>query len=152
TFVLDAFAVSHVTSGRHLLEITGDRPPAAAGLLAVGGLDYGSAAGQDKGARTSWPPLPGTRLEVEAVAALVRAAFPRERPPPLLVGPKTDAAVFTSQLPPATGAPRWRFLHVATHAFYDASAASSGGRISNPSGQTGRFAKPSYETKSPGPT
>src|SRR5262249_43554111 len=76
TFALDAFAVSHVTSGRHLLEITGDRPPAAAGLLAVGGLDYGSAAGQDKGARTSWPPLPGTRLEVEAVAALFRDAFP----------------------------------------------------------------------------
>jgi tetratricopeptide (TPR) repeat protein/CHAT domain-containing protein len=128
TFVLEERAIGYVTSGRHLLELAADSDrPAAAGLLAVGGLTYGDppvAAAPpprpDYLARGgAWRPLPGTRLEAEQIAARFRTARPDPGETRLLTGAEADAERLRRELQPIADGPRWRYLHLATHGFFD---------------------------------
>jgi CHAT domain-containing protein len=128
SYLIEEVAVGYVTSGRHLLELAADaEQPAGHGLLVVGGLAYGEAP--EHAAQAALPPylrkplwkaLPGTRLEAERVARGFRAAFPREPAPRLFTGREPDTARLKAELPPAEKAPRCRYLHVASHGFFEA--------------------------------
>jgi CHAT domain-containing protein len=128
TFLLEDVAIGYVTSGRHLLELAADNDrPAAAGLLALGGLTYGDSQTADTPPTLpddltrgrGWQPLPGTRLEAERVAARFCAARPDKGEARLLTGAEPDADHLRRELQPAEGRPRWRYLHLATHGFFD---------------------------------
>jgi CHAT domain-containing protein/tetratricopeptide (TPR) repeat protein len=128
TFLLEERAIGYLTSGRHLLELAADHDrPDAAGLLALGGLTYGDSqtaaappALPDYLTRgRGWNPLPGTRLEAERVAARFRATRPDNGEARLLAGAEPDADRLRRELQPSDTRPRWRYLHLATHGFFD---------------------------------
>jgi CHAT domain-containing protein len=73
----------------------------------------------------SWADLPGTRLETEQVARIFSEAFPRAGAPRQLRGDAVDAAALKRELPPAGQATRRRFLHLATHGYFEAPAANA---------------------------
>jgi CHAT domain-containing protein len=119
SYLVEEVAIGYVTSGRHLLELAaaGKRRPGR-GLLAVGGLAYGQAPA--KPARPKSPryrDLPGTRLEVKHVERTFRRAFPGGKPT-LLAGKSGSAARLKEELTPAARKARWRYLHLATHGFF----------------------------------
>jgi CHAT domain-containing protein/tetratricopeptide (TPR) repeat protein len=125
SWLLEEVAIGYLSSGRQLLELEADRDrPASSGLLALGGLDYGEVdpagtTGLRLGVRRqAWGELPGTRREAEQIAAAFRAAFPDERPPELLRGRDGDAGRLQRELG-TEAKQRWRWLHLATHAFFD---------------------------------
>jgi CHAT domain-containing protein/tetratricopeptide (TPR) repeat protein len=149
-FLLEEVAIAYLTSGRQLLEVAADRDrPAGSGLLAVGGLDYGprpdhspavAVAGgprgleRDPGANPHlflqtayWKPLPGTRLEAERIARTYRQALGPKAESRLLSGGDADAARLKRELTPEADRPRWRYLHLATHAFFQPAAAQASG-------------------------
>src|SRR5262249_23561333 len=64
--------------------------------------------------------LPGTRLEAERVGRLFRQRFPGAEAPQLLTGKDVDADALKGRLPPTKGAARPRYLHLATHGFFEA--------------------------------
>jgi CHAT domain-containing protein len=120
TYLLEEVALGYVSSGRHLLELAAPADgPRGTGLLAVGGLAYGEPPAQAAQARKGYRYLPGTRREAEQVGRLFRRHFPEAPPPRLLGGADTDAERLTAQLPPAAGARRPRYLHLATHGFFE---------------------------------
>jgi CHAT domain-containing protein/tetratricopeptide (TPR) repeat protein len=126
TYLVEEIAVNYVTSGHHCVALH-HRPnaPRAHGLLAVGGLDYGHLEPAEPGEdsppfrRSRWAALPGARLEVERIARAFRDAFPQEPSPCLLTGSDTNADVLKRRLQPEPPASRWRYVHVATHAFFE---------------------------------
>jgi CHAT domain-containing protein len=123
SFLVEELTIGYVTSGRHLLERDLDaQQPRGRGLLAVGDLDFGPI---DKAppalpifAPRSWAPLPGTRPEVEQLVGGFRKAFP-DQTSQFLRGRDASNAVIKAQLPPAPGAARWRYLHLATHGYFE---------------------------------
>jgi tetratricopeptide (TPR) repeat protein len=127
SYLVHDLAIGYVTSGRHLLELATDTDRLAGrSLLAVGDLDYGAApAAPAPGLlpidprRTAWPPLPGTRGEVESTARRFRQAFPQEPGPRLVTGAEGDAARLKRELTPAAGSPRWAYVHLASHTFFE---------------------------------
>jgi CHAT domain-containing protein/tetratricopeptide (TPR) repeat protein len=121
SYLLEEITLGHVSSGRDLLH-QDSGVAGAASLLAVGGLDYGKAPGTAPA--PAWGALPGTRTEVEAVAAVYRQAFPRGPEPRLLGGREADAGRLLRQLPP--GGRRWRYLHLATHGWSEPAPVGSG--------------------------
>jgi CHAT domain-containing protein len=127
-FLLEEVAIGYVTSGRHVLELAADSDrAAAAGLLALGGLTYGES--QTAVASRSlpdyltrarrWDALPGTRLEAERVVARFRAIHRDQAEARLLTGAEPDADHLRRELQPSAERPRWRYLHLATHGFFD---------------------------------
>jgi CHAT domain-containing protein len=122
SYLLEEVAVGYVTSGRQLLELAIDPGRRADGLLAVGGLPYGAAP--DAAALALLPgkaalgELPGTRLEVERLERAFRRARPGERVT-VLTGAAVDAARLQRALPAGRGRPGYRYLHLATHGFFD---------------------------------
>jgi tetratricopeptide (TPR) repeat protein/CHAT domain-containing protein len=119
----DQLAVGYVTSGRHLLELDRDAAsPFGRGLLAVGDLDFGppdkAAPALPTFAPRQWQPLPGTRPEVEQIVGAFRQACPGQADL-FLHGKEAGAAALKGKLPPAPGAPRWRYLHLATHGYFE---------------------------------
>jgi CHAT domain-containing protein len=116
SFLLEQYAFGHVGSGRELLALArpGERDRYAAGLLALGGLDYGTPR-PTAGAADPPPlePLPGTRLEAERLAALFGRRFPGERAQLLH---KADKAELRRAL---SGTRAWRWLHLATHGYFE---------------------------------
>jgi CHAT domain-containing protein len=119
TYLVEEVALGYVTSGRQLLELEAARHNRRSqGLLTVGGLPYGQAPAAAAPAGGSWPELPGTGLEAQRVAALFRRAVPREPAPRQLQGAAVDAAALKRELPPAAKASP-RYLHLATHAFFE---------------------------------
>jgi CHAT domain-containing protein/tetratricopeptide (TPR) repeat protein len=127
SWLLEEVAIGYLTSGRHLLELEADRDrPASSGLLALGGLDYGppdrgTGVGLRLGVRRqSWDELPGSRREAERIVAAFRAAFPGERAARLLRGAEADAGRFQQEVGTEAKV-RWRWLHLATHAWFDPS-------------------------------
>jgi CHAT domain-containing protein/tetratricopeptide (TPR) repeat protein len=122
TYLVEELAIGYVNSGRHLLELDADKDGARGeGLVAVGGLDYGPLPAKAKAALAplAFEPLPGTRLEAERIARLYRVAFAEAQLPRRLAGPEADAARLKKELPPAVQAGP-RYLHLATHAFFEA--------------------------------
>jgi CHAT domain-containing protein len=127
SFLLEEKAIGYVTSGRHLLELAAaDQPPAVGGLLAVGDPAFGEPSARPASTlptylqKPVWQPLPGTRLEAERIAQSFRDTAAGERPPQLLTGAEADAAHLIRALSPAAGAPRWRYVHLATHGYFEA--------------------------------
>jgi tetratricopeptide (TPR) repeat protein/CHAT domain-containing protein len=141
TYLLEERAIGYVTSGRHLLELAADAErPKSAGLLALGGLDYGprpegsTAVAVKDGSRglerspdinpnlflqsAYWKPLPGTRFEAEGVVRAYRDHFHEGPAALLLAGTEADAARLRRELTAAGDRPRWRYLHLATHGYY----------------------------------
>jgi CHAT domain-containing protein len=122
SFLLEQVALGYVTSGRQLLELAIDPGRPVDGLLAVGGLPYGAAP--DAAALALLPgkaplaDLPGTRLEVERLARAFRKARPGERVT-VLTGAAVDAARLQRELPAGRGRPGYRYLHLATHGFFE---------------------------------
>jgi CHAT domain-containing protein len=124
TYLLEELSIGYVSSGRHLLELADEQEKSGTGLLGVGDLAYGKAPGRReldafRGRFLPWEGLPGTRAELERLAALFRAAFLRGRAPRLLRGTKGDKAALLSALPPGAEGRRWRWLHLATHGFFE---------------------------------
>jgi CHAT domain-containing protein len=122
SYLLEEIAVGYVTSGRQLLELAIDPGRRADGLLAVGGLPYGPAP--DAATLAALPgkaalgELPGTRLEVERLERAFRRARPGERVT-LLTGAAVDAGRLQRELPAGRGRPGYRYLHLATHGFFE---------------------------------
>jgi CHAT domain-containing protein len=122
SYLLEEVAIGYVTSGRQLLELAIDAGRRADGLLAVGHLPYGTAP--DAAALALLPgkaalaELPGTRLEVERLARAFRRARPGERVT-VLTGAAVDAARLQRELPAGRGRPGYRYLHLATHGFFE---------------------------------
>jgi CHAT domain-containing protein len=134
SWLLEEVAIGYLTSGRQLLELAADQDrPASSGLLALGGLDYGTVeraetTGLRLGVRRQpWSELPGTRREAEQIAAAFRAAFPSERQPQLLRGRDGDSGRLQRELGTEVGR-RWRWLHLATHAYLDPPRPATGPR------------------------
>src|SRR5262249_13587911 len=123
SYLLEEITIGYVTSGRHLLELDADTSrPKSAGLLALGGLSYGKP--DQKGDKLKPPAqdLPGTQVEVERLVQTYRTHFPKEREPLLLRGAAADSGRLKEELTPEKGQPRWRYLHLATHGFFEPSA------------------------------
>jgi CHAT domain-containing protein len=122
SFLVEQVAIGHLTSGRQLLEQALDPGRPAEGLLAAGGLPYGSAV--DGRALAALPgmaklgELPGTRLEVARVERAFRRRHPHE-PVTLLTGPGIDAARLQRELVAGPGRRPYRFVHLATHGFFE---------------------------------
>jgi CHAT domain-containing protein len=122
SYLLEEVAVGYVTSGRQLLELAIDAGRRADGLLAVGDLPYGAAP--DAAALALLPgkaalaELPGTRLEVERLERAFRRARPGQRVT-VLTGAAVDAGRLQRALPAGRGRPGYRYLHLATHGFFE---------------------------------
>jgi CHAT domain-containing protein len=109
SYLIEEVSVAQVASGRHLFDLL--KPPGkekqpARGLLAVGGVDYGSGA--------LYQPLPGAKAEADHVGELFRRAFATEPRTRLSGQGATVQAVRHTLL-----SKRPRFLHLATHGFFE---------------------------------
>jgi CHAT domain-containing protein len=113
SFLIEEIAIAQIPSARHLLAQP-DRA-ASAGLLALGGLDYGKGAPADKG----WVSLPGTALEARGVVKLHQERFPKSRTARLLEGAAVDKTALAQALSPRKGELRWRQVHLATHGYFN---------------------------------
>jgi CHAT domain-containing protein len=123
SYLVEEVAIGYVTSGRQLLELAGPKGQKHGhGLLTVGGLRYGKPLASRPPAAGSWTELPGTLLESERVARTFTEAFPRAEAPRQLQGEAVDAVALKRELPPTAKAPRRRFLHLATHGYFEAPA------------------------------
>jgi CHAT domain-containing protein/tetratricopeptide (TPR) repeat protein len=141
TYLLEDMTFGYVTSGRHLLELAADADrPMSAGLLALGGLEYGPRPGRLKNVALAkdtrgmeraadvnpnlflqaayWNPLPGTRFEAERIIGTYRENFRDGRAPLLLASTEADADRLRRELTPTAETPRWRYLHLATHGYF----------------------------------
>lgn len=130
SFLLEDLAIGYVTSGRQVVEILGQRAEAGGrGLLVAGGIDYAADAGSAStvvAAARSLPltdevrariaALPGTEIEAQRVAELFRSSFPAEQATQLSGAEATEARV------KAESARRYRYLHLATHGFFESPA------------------------------
>jgi CHAT domain-containing protein len=122
SYLLEEVALGYVTSGRQLLELAISAGRPADGLLALGGLPYGAAPDVATLAllpgKAALEELPGTRLEVDGLARAFRQARPGERVT-LLTGAAVDAARLQRELPVGRGRTGYRYLHLATHGFFE---------------------------------
>jgi len=134
TYLIEDYAMAYVISGRQLLAMQRQKDKTAAeGLLAIGDLDYGATPNfpdsqASQRSHPTWYALPGTRLEVEAIAETYCRAFPTSRSPTTVTGADLNAELFKARF---HGASPWRYVHLATHAFSGPDA--RGGSASGPS-------------------
>jgi CHAT domain-containing protein/Tfp pilus assembly protein PilF len=114
TYLIEEVAIAQIPSARQLLG-----PPShsvSAGLLVLGGLDYGKRPAEG----SFWPALPGTRLEAERVSRLYQDRFPAGGQPVDLSGATVSKDRLLAALTPDKGEPRRRWLHLATHGYFQA--------------------------------
>jgi CHAT domain-containing protein len=103
-FLAERFAFVSAAYGQQLLQPPGLEPPQREQLLLVGNVDFG---GQDQPSPT-WASLPGTRTEIERIAAVAAGHFPVRR----LEGSDADKSGAVAELA------RSRWIHLATHGFF----------------------------------
>ncbi|MBY0229765.1 MAG: tetratricopeptide repeat protein, partial [Gemmataceae bacterium] len=104
TFLIEEIALGHVAAGRDVLPTAG-KARAGKGLLALGDPSYGKPG-------KPWSALPGTRIEADRIAGLRRGAGEE---PVVLRGAEASKAGLLRSLGEAR--PRW--LHLATHGFFE---------------------------------
>ncbi len=107
SYLLEEHAIGYLTSGRQLLLPAPCRH--GEGLLALGGVDYGTAA------RPTWARLPGADRESAAVEAVFRAAFPKAVTRRLSGEDARRDELLT--LLARKGRP-WQCVHLATHGHF----------------------------------
>jgi CHAT domain-containing protein len=120
SYLVEEVAIGYVTSGHHLLELAAaSQRRSSRGLLTVGGLAYGQPPLQPSlPKRLRYRNLPGTRIEVEQAEQAFRRAFPGDPRPTLLAGKSGTNARLKEELTPAAQRTCWRYLHLATHGFF----------------------------------
>jgi CHAT domain-containing protein/tetratricopeptide (TPR) repeat protein len=116
SYLIEERAIAHVPSGRHLLALSEKAKPAPDSLLVVGGLDFG------KGGR--WADLPGSRTEARSVRDAFRASHTRATAR-LLEGEQGSRGGLLRELSGTKESQRWRYVHLATHAYCDAPTQTS---------------------------
>jgi tetratricopeptide (TPR) repeat protein len=112
SFLLEDLAIGYVTSGRQVVDLLqpADKDlTAPVGLLTLGGVDYGAR----DGAKQAFTPLPGTDLEAARMRQQFRQRFPDERATTLVGAQPTRGNVM------AEVNKRYRYLHLATHGFFE---------------------------------
>jgi tetratricopeptide (TPR) repeat protein/CHAT domain-containing protein len=134
TYLIEEVAIAQIPSARQLLPQP--ERTMSAGLLALGGLDYGKKEAAGK----AWVVLPGTALEARALVRQHQERFPKGRPARLLEGATVDKAALAAALAPARGEPGWRQIHLATHGYFDQHnqttlALAGRGALSGPAGE-----------------
>jgi CHAT domain-containing protein len=134
TFLIDDLTMA-VVPVPQLLVSKSPTPLSSSNLLLVGDIDFGADPGPASAAklptrspidpgdpkrakRSVFRPLPGTRFEIEAISALFSAAHPGSQGRTLRGSAATEGA-FRAALPGS------RFVHLATHGFFDFPANSS---------------------------
>jgi CHAT domain-containing protein len=115
SWLLEEMAIGYLTSGRQLLDQQAISRTPSAGLLAVGGLDFGKPSAKDRGRFRSWLPLPGTASDARTVTALFKARFPAEA---CCLEEKANRLALVEALGGGGRCP-WRYLHLATHGFFE---------------------------------
>ena len=138
SYLVEDLAIGYVSSAHRLVETLAagaeakaKKPEAgAAGLLAIGGIDYqadpGGAAPTESAPtpsvlvadsqRAGFKALAGTGPEVRCIGELFGAVFPRQRDK-VLTGAEPTEGVVKQQL-----GRRWLCLHLATHGFFESPA------------------------------
>jgi tetratricopeptide (TPR) repeat protein/CHAT domain-containing protein len=137
SYLVEELAIGYVSSAHRLVGLAAPSEPNAkspeaegAGLLAIGGIDYqadqGGAASTElaltpsvlsaDSLRAGFQALAGTEPEVRRIAHLFSASFPRQHALVLTGAAPTEAAV-KQQL-----GGHWRYLHLATHGFFESPA------------------------------
>ena len=109
SYLIEEVAVAQVASAQQLFDLLqpAEKPKVATrGLLDLGGVDYGVGKTYD--------PLPGTLAEVERCRSLFRRAFPTEPTTSL-----TGKAATVQAVQQALHEKRPRFLHLATHGYFE---------------------------------
>jgi CHAT domain-containing protein len=121
SYLIEQFAIGYLPSARAVLDLADNTSRATAGLLGIGDVAYGERPRPASPGmrRAFFRPLPGTRLELEHVAANYRAAYPTESAAKLLTGSEPDAPALKRELTPANGHLSYRFIHLACHGFFD---------------------------------
>jgi CHAT domain-containing protein/tetratricopeptide (TPR) repeat protein len=132
TYLVEELAIGYVTSGRHLLELEASKgEKRGAGLFTLSGLDYGKPAkkrpASDAFAALAYEELPGTQMEADSIARLYRKTFPRAAAARRLGGKSAGAGRFKQELPPLSQQSP-RYLHLATHAFFEKPAPAPRGQ------------------------
>jgi CHAT domain-containing protein len=135
TFLIDDLTMA-VVPVPQLLVSQSPAPLPSSSLLLVGDIDFGADPGPasaaklparspigarsvERAKRRVFPSLPGTRFEIEAINDLFRAAHPGSRGRTLRGSDATEGA-FRAALPGS------RFVHLATHGFFDSPPVSPG--------------------------
>jgi CHAT domain-containing protein len=122
SYLIEERAVGYLPSARSVLGVGGEKQLVAGGLLGVGDVDYGKRPTTPPAPgvrRAFYAPLPGTRPELERVAAAYRAAFPDGNASRLLTGAAPDAAAIKRELTRSADKSAYRFVHLACHGFFD---------------------------------
>jgi CHAT domain-containing protein/tetratricopeptide (TPR) repeat protein len=115
--LLEDYAIGYLSGGRQLLDPPG-KQHRAAGLLALGGPDFGMPVNREE--TPAWQALPGAEEEARRIAGIFRACF-ASGPTRLLRGVGADRSRLLQALAAEKHKPRWRYLHVATHGYFDPS-------------------------------
>jgi CHAT domain-containing protein len=136
TYLIEEKAIGQVSSGRALARLLGD-PGAApstarqpSGLLAAGAIEYAADPGKASPAQgqatpsmslakrdlvnQGFEPLPGTRPEVERIRDTFLQADPHGQAELL-----TGSAVTEGAIKERISQHSWRYVHLATHGFYE---------------------------------
>jgi CHAT domain-containing protein len=120
SYLIEERAFGYLPSAREVIVADGKDGGTAAGLLAVGDVDYGErvAASTPAVRRPFFGPLPGTRPELDRVAAAHRTAFTDQNRQTLLTGPNADAVALKRELTAKNDGAGYRFVHLACHGFF----------------------------------
>lgn len=147
SYLIEERAIALVPIPQRLPEMLAE-PPARSdqpSLLLAGDVNFGaeqaatagsqSRAAEIRGHRVIWPPLAGTRVEIDEVQAIFSRAFGNATPKLLIAELATEDAF-------RRDAGKHRFLHVATHGYF----ASLDGTSTVPVDDSARAAKPAADT------
>ncbi|MFO0823205.1 MAG: CHAT domain-containing tetratricopeptide repeat protein [Gemmataceae bacterium] len=121
-YLIEEVAIAVIPVPRLIPDLLAARAPASSSLLLVGDVDFssnpsgGKATGSEQptapSAPLSWRALPGTAGEIRKIEELFRKNVPGSVVRSFTKGEATEAAI-------STAAGKHRYLHFATHGFFD---------------------------------